>query len=121
MKSASICCVLLCAVKIISTFSITNQLSIENLTATPELIMNISDSQIDITIDEFNISDSNESVNFNKQTNDDFVTQNDYNYSISEMAFHTDLITPTEHWRKSILKHQSRTSRSFFGLFIIPC
>lgn len=120
MKSVSVWFVLLCAVKIVSAFSITNQLSIENLTATPELIMNISDSQIDITIDEFNISDGNESVNFDTR-NDDFVIQSDHNYSISQTEFYTDLITPTEHWRNSILKHQSRTSRSFFGLFIIPC
>lgn len=130
MKSTSVWFVLLCVVQIATAFSITNELNIGNLTATPELTMNISDSSIDISINEFNISNANETLNFDTsnidrstRTDTDRVIQNDHNnYSISQSAHHhTGLIVSNEHWRNSILKHQSRTSRSFLGLFIIPC
>lgn len=123
MKSALTSIVILSAVQFATAFSITNNLSIDNLTvATPELTMNISDSYIDISIDELNISDANGSLNLDTTSYDDLSIQSDHrNYSISQTPLHTALIAPNEHWKNSILKHQTRTSRSFFGLFIIPC
>lgn len=121
MNRSSVWILLLCTVQIVFAFSITNQLSIDNLTALPELITNISDSYIDISVDELNIGNANESLNL--ETRADLIVQSDQkNYSISPTTpDHNTYITTNEHWRASILKHQTRTSRSFFGLFIIPC
>ncbi|XP_031618667.1 uncharacterized protein LOC116337868 [Contarinia nasturtii] len=119
MKSASILIVILFVASIAVAFNVSDEIKIDNLATTPEHTLNGSNDdaansrmEVDIRIDKFNITKSNESIDFGGKSNVD-IKNDDRNQTDT-------LITSSVHLRNSIQTHSTRTSRGFLGLFIIP-
>lgn len=108
-----------------ATFNITNKLNMDNLTTTPEFTLNIENDQININIDEFDyISNVNETIENDGKNGVDFVKSDKYAVEydiINQTDLLTAVATPTKQTQNNIINHSARTSRSFFGLFLIPC
>lgn len=124
-------------VQTITSFSIMDKLSIDNLTTTPDdasLLELTGDGDVTIdTMDGIDVDDgiddgignnnSKESFDIYIRTSEDSIEEKAFkSIRINRSAFHGALVSQNDNVRGIILKQTLRPEpRSFFGLIIIPC
>lgn len=124
-------------VQTITSFSIMDKLSIDNLTTTPDdasLLELTGDGDVTIdTMDGIDVDDgiddgignnnSKESFDIYIRTSEDSIEEKAFkSIRINRTAFHGALVSQNDNVRGIILKQTLRPEpRSFFGLIIIPC
>lgn len=124
-------------VQTITSFSIMDKLSIDNLTTTPDdasLLELTGDGDVTIdTMDGIDVDDgiddgignnnSKESFDIYIRTSEDSIEEKAFkSIRINKTAFHGALVSQNDNVRGIILKQTLRPEpRSFFGLIIIPC
>lgn len=124
-------------VQTITSFSIMDKLSIDNLTTTPDdasLLELTGDGDVTIdTMDGIDVDDgiddgignnnSKETFDIYIRTSEDSIEEKAFkSIRINKTAFHGALVSQNDNVRGIILKQTLRPEpRSFFGLIIIPC